>query len=65
MVKKNRNLMCVTAASEGSSLFTQYRPFAILEPKNQKTDWLILDCGFWICRGKNRRPARLVAHLLP
>jgi hypothetical protein len=27
----------VTAASGGSSLFAQYRPFAILKPKNRKT----------------------------
>jgi hypothetical protein len=26
----------VTAASGGSSLFDQYRPFAILKPKNRK-----------------------------
>jgi hypothetical protein len=28
--------VCVTAASGGSLLFTLYRPFAILKPKNRK-----------------------------
>jgi hypothetical protein len=28
----------VTAASGGSSLFDRYRPFAILKPKNRKTE---------------------------
>jgi hypothetical protein len=30
--------MCVTAASGGYLLFAQYWPFAILKPKNRKTD---------------------------
>jgi hypothetical protein len=29
--------MCITAASGGSLLFDQYRPFAFLQPKNRKT----------------------------
>jgi hypothetical protein len=30
--------MLVTAASGGSLLFDQYRPFAILKPKNRKIE---------------------------
>jgi hypothetical protein len=30
--------MCVTAASGGSSLFDQFRTFAIPKPKSRKTD---------------------------
>jgi hypothetical protein len=33
------NLVLVTAASGGSSLFAQHRPFAILKPKNRKMQW--------------------------
>jgi hypothetical protein len=42
----------VTAASGGSSLFTQYRPFAILKPKNRKTEtwcWLRPHQGALCC----------------
>jgi hypothetical protein len=35
----------VTAASGGSLLFDQYRPFAILKPKNRKT--VVLGTTSW------------------